>query len=130
MEKVAASLPPDMQLPIASTIMEVMETEDVLEEVADQDEEAEMPPLPEVEEVEAAAEEQAGEEEAGELVEEVGDSGGMIGQLPTENEVTNGTSSKDYTTIKKQAWDKVNSLLGDEVVVKTKKNGSMTWKVI
>jgi len=132
-EKVAASIPPDMHLPIASTVMEVMEAEDVLEEVADQDEEAELPDLPEVEDEEAAAEEQAGEEEAEEVVEEVaaaGDSSGMIGQIPTENEVTNGTSGKDYTTIKRQAWDKVKSLLGQEVVVKTKKNGSMTWKVI
>jgi len=62
-EKVAASIPPDMHLPIASTVMEVMEAEDVLEEVADQDEEAELPDLPEVEDEEAAAEEQAGEEE-------------------------------------------------------------------
>jgi hypothetical protein len=66
------------------------------------------------------------------VVEEVaaaGDSSGMIGQLPTENEVANSTSGKDYATIEKLAWNKVKSLLGHEVVVKTK-NGSMTWKVI
>jgi len=77
-----------------------------------------------VEDEEAAAEEQAGEEEAEEVVEEVaaaGDSSGMIGQLPTENEVANSTSGKDYATIKKLAWDKVKSLLGYEVVVKKKK---------
>jgi len=81
---------------------------------------------PEVEKGEAAAEEQAGEEEAKEVVKEVaatGDSSGMIGQLPTENEVANSTSGKDYATIKKLAWDKVKSLLGHEVVVKTKKMG-------
>ena len=44
-----------------------------------------------------AEEQEAGEEEAKEVVTEVaaaGDSSGMIGQLPTENEVTNGTSGK------------------------------------
>jgi hypothetical protein len=125
-ERVAASLPPDVQVPIASTQVEAMEAEDVQEEIADQDEEAELPDLPEVEDEEAAAEEQAGEEEAEEVVEEVaaaGDSSGMIGQLPTENEVANSTSGKDYATIKKLAWDKVKSLLGHEVVVKTKKMG-------
>ncbi len=74
-----------------------------------------------------AAEEQTGEEEAKEVVVAV-DSSGMIGQLPTESEVANSTSGKDYATIK-LAWDKVKSLLGSEVVVK-KKNGSTTWKVI
>ena len=54
---------------------------------------------------------------------------GIIGQLPTEQEAALA-SGKDYATIKKIAWDKVKSLLGQEVVVKTKKNGSMTWKVI
>ena len=55
---------------------------------------------------------------------------GMIGQLPTEQEAVLASGGKDYATIKKIAWDKVKSLLGQEVVVKTKKNGSMTWKVI
>jgi len=115
-ERVAASLPPDVQVPIASTQVEEMEAEDVQEEIADQDEEAE--------DEEAAAEEQAGEEEAKEVVTEVaaaGDSSGMIGHLPTENEVANRTSGKDYATIEKLAWNQVKSLLGHEVVVKTKK---------
>ncbi len=49
-EKVAASLPPDVQVPIASTHVEAMEAEDAQEEIADQDEEAELPDSPEVEE--------------------------------------------------------------------------------
>jgi hypothetical protein len=106
-EKVAASLPPDVKEPIASTHVDAMEAEDVQEEIADQDEEAELPDSPEVEEV--AAEEQAGEEEAKEVV-AAGDSSGMIGQLPIESEVANSTSGKDYTTIKKLAWDKVKPL--------------------
>ena len=75
------------------------------------------------------AEEQAGEEKVEEVV-AAGNSSGMIGQLPTESEVANSTSGKDYATLKKLAWDKVKSLLGREVVVKTKKNGSMSWRVI
>jgi hypothetical protein len=131
-EKVAASLPPDVQLPVPATHVEAVEAEDVQEEVADQDEEEALPEAPEVEEEEVAAEKQAGEEESEEVAAETSDSApsGMIGQLPTESEVANSTSGKDYATLKKLAWDKVKSLLGSEVVVKTKKNGSMTWKVI
>ena len=113
-----------LQVPIASTQVEAMEAEDVQEEIADEDEEAELPDLPEVEDEEAAAEEQAGDQEAKEVVQEVaaaGDSSGMIGQLPTENEVAKSTSGKDYATTKKLAWDKVKSLLGHEVVLKRKK---------
>jgi hypothetical protein len=123
-ERVAASLPPDVQVPIPSTQVEAMEAEEAQQEIADQDEEAELPDLPEVEDEEAAAEEQAGEEEAEAVVKEVAvasDLAGMFGQLPTENEVANSTSDKDYATIKKLAWDKVKSLLDHEVVVKTKK---------
>ncbi len=131
-EKVAASLPPDVQLPVPATHVEAVEAEEVQEEVADQDEEEALPEAPEVEEEEVAAEKQAGEEESEEVAAETSDSApsGMIGQLPTESEVANSTSGKDYATLKKLAWDKVKSLLGNEVVVKTKKNGSMTWKVI
>jgi hypothetical protein len=113
-ERVAASLPPDVQVPITSTQVEAMEAitstqveameaEDVQEEIADQDVEAELPDLPEVEDEEAAAEEQAGEEEAKEVVEEVaaaGDSAGMIGQFPTENEVANNTSGRIMLQLK------------------------------
>ncbi len=55
---------------------------------------------------------------------------GMIGQLPTEREVASSTSGEDYAMLKKLTWDKVKSLLGSELVVKMKKNGWMTWKVI
>jgi hypothetical protein len=50
-------------------------------------------------EEEAAAEEQAREEET-KKVAAAGDSSGMIGQLPTENEVANSTLGEDYGTIK------------------------------
>jgi hypothetical protein len=120
-ERVAACLPPDVQVLIASTHVEAMEAEDVQKEIADQVGDAELPDPLEVEEEEAAADEQAGEEEAKEVA-AAGDSSGMIGQLPTENEVANSTSGKDYATIKKLAWDKVRC--------EDKKNGPLTWKVI
>jgi hypothetical protein len=127
-EKAAASLPPDVH----AAHVEAIEAEDVEEEVANQDEEEALPEAPEVEEEEVAAEEQAGDKEAEDVAAVSGDSGpsGMIGQLPTESQVANSTSGKDYAMLKKLASDKVKSLLGSEVVVKMKKNGSMTWKVI
>jgi hypothetical protein len=119
-ENVAASLSPEVQVPIASAHVEAMEAEDAQEEIIDQAEEAELPDSPEVEEEKVAAEEQAGEEEVEEVA-ATGNSSGMIGQLPTESEVANSTSGKDHVTMKKVAWDKVKSILGSEVVVKTKK---------
>jgi hypothetical protein len=38
--------------------------------------------------------------------------------------------SKDYHAIKKAAVEKIQQLVGEEVVMKTRNNGSMTWKVI
>jgi hypothetical protein len=63
-EEIAASLPPNMQIPIAFTHVEAMGVEDAQDEIADQDEEAELPEAPEVDEEEVVAEEQAGEGEA------------------------------------------------------------------
>jgi hypothetical protein len=51
----------------------------------------------------------------------------MLGQLPTEAEAP---LSKDYHAIKKAAVEKIQQLVGEEVVMKTRNNGSMTWKVI
>jgi hypothetical protein len=118
-KKIAGSLPPDVQGPIASTHVEAMEAEGVQEEIAEQDKEAELPDSPEVKEKEVAAEEQAGEEEAKEVA-AAGDSSGVIGQLPTESEVANSTLGKECYN-KKAAWVKVKFLLGSEVMVKTKR---------
>ncbi len=49
-EKVAASLPPDVQLPVPSTHVETMEAEDIQEEIADQDEEEALPEVVDAEE--------------------------------------------------------------------------------
>ncbi len=75
-----------------------------------------------------AEEQEAGEEEATEMA-AADDLSGIIGQLPTESKVANSTSGKYYATLKKLAWDKVKSLLGSEVRMKTE-NGSINWKVI
>jgi hypothetical protein len=63
-ERVAARLPPDVQLPVPATRVEALEAGDIQEEVADQDEEEVLLEAPEVEEEDIAAEEQAGEKEA------------------------------------------------------------------
>jgi hypothetical protein len=52
---------------------------------------------------------------------------GMPGKLPTEAEAP---LSKDYHAIRKAAVDKIQQLVGEEVVMKTCNNASMTWKVI
>ena len=51
----------------------------------------------------------------------------MPGQLPTEREQP---SAKDYVAIKKQALEKIKSLVGETVTVRTRNNGAMTWTVI
>ncbi len=131
MEKVVANLPPDIQVPVPSNTVEAAEVQEADDEIMDQDEAEALPEAPEVEEAEVTAELE-GEEGAEEAMEAADDSQplGMIGQLPTEQEAALASGGKDYATIKKLAWDKVKSLLGHDVVVKMKKNGSMTWKAI
>lgn len=130
-EKVVASLPPDMPLPAASNPIEAAELQDAAEEVVDQEEEEALPPAPEVDEAEVAAEEEAEEVEPTDETAAASDpqQSGMIGQVPTEKDASLAPAGKDYATLKKAAWEKVKSLLGKEVVVTSKKH-SMTWKVI
>ena len=52
--------------------------------------------------------------------------GRMPGQLPTEASAT----VKDYHSIKKAAKEKIAALAGSEVTVTSRKNGSLTWKVV
>jgi hypothetical protein len=125
-EKVVANLPPDIPVPAPSNTVEASEVQEA-------DEEEALPESPELEEAEAAAEE-SGKEAEEEVVKATTNDNeqpsGMIGQLPTEKEASLSAPGKDYATIKKAAWEKIKSLLGTEVIVKTKKNGSMNWKVI
>jgi hypothetical protein len=106
-EKVIVSL----QLPIPSNTVEAAEVQDAEEEVVDQDEEEALPPAPDVGDTEVAVEEG---EEASLAPETAADlqPAGMIGQLPTEQEASLTASGKDYATVKKAAWDKLKSLLG------------------
>jgi hypothetical protein len=52
---------------------------------------------------------------------------GMPGQLPTEKEQP---LAKDCMAIKMQALEKIKSLVGEKVTIKTRNNGAMTWTVI
>ena len=130
-EKVVASLPPDMPLPNPSNPIEAAELQHAAEEVVDQEEEEALPPAPEVDEAEVAAEEEAEEVEPTDETAAASDpqQSGMIGQVPTEKDASLVPAGKDYATLKKAAWEKVKSLLEKEVVVTSKKH-SMTWKVI
>jgi hypothetical protein len=53
----------------------------------------------------------------------------MPGQLPTEGEA-GVPISKDYHAIKQLALKKISRLVGEEVVMRARNNGLMTWKVI
>jgi hypothetical protein len=154
-ESSTASIPPDMPLPIREVVRDVSAVE---EAAGDPDAlDSEMPDIrPEEEEAEAAAEEQnameteddaeanvapsaadnviEGTEGNGEAVqnnnEAPGDvhdpNGRMPGQLPTEASAT----VKDYYSIKKAAKEKIAALVGSEVTITSRKNGSLTWKVV
>ena len=118
-EKMHTNVPPDIQLPTSSHLEHRVVLEELVEEVIDQEEEEPLGASPDDEEM---------EEELGDVAQEDGDPpNGMPGQLPTENEQP---SAKDYTAIKKQALEKIQSLVGEKVTIKTRNNGAMTWTVI
>lgn len=124
-ERSHASIPPDVPLPPQVPHEHRVEVSEVLEEVADQDEEEALGVSPDEEEIEAEAEEadmEGGNKNSDEPP------NGMPGQLPTEQEEQ--PTIKDYATIKRQALEKVKSLAGQQVTVATRNNGSMTWTVI
>ncbi len=50
----------------------------------------------------------------------------MPGQLPTEASAT----VKDYHSIEKAVKEKIAAHVGSEVTVTSRKNGSLTWKVV
>jgi len=138
-EKIHANVPPDIQMPTSSTLEHRLVLEEMEEEVVDQEEEEPLGASPEDEEMEEVLGDTAQEEEvpkdaaqeeevSGDAVQDDGDPpNGMPGQLPTEKEQQLG---KDYTAIKMQALQKIKSLAGEKVTIKTRNNGSMTWTVI
>jgi hypothetical protein len=101
-EKVVASLPPDIPLPNPSNPIEVAELQDAAEEVVDQKEKEALPPEPEVDEAEVAAEEEAEEVEPTDETATASDAqqSGMIGQVPTEKDASLAPAGKDYATLK------------------------------
>jgi hypothetical protein len=125
-ERLHASIPPDVPLPPQVPHEHRVEVSEVLEEVADQNEEEPLGVSPDEEEIEAKAEEPDMEGDNTGNTDEPPN--GMPGQLPTEQEEQ--PTIKDYATIKRQALEKSKSLVGQQVTVATRNNGSMTWTVI
>ncbi len=125
-EHMVASLPPDLPIPTPQNVQEEAMLENAADELIDSKETEDMPvDSPDAEE----AEEQLAEAEETEdqVVEEEPDTNGrMPGQLPSAGAV----QQKDYHSIKKAAIEKIVALVGQDVTVATRKNGSMKWKVI
>ena len=154
-ESASTSIPPDMPLPIREVIQNVSVVEDAAgnPDLLDSEDAEDMPDVrPEEEEAEAAEEEQHAMESEAEANKANGNEalgfneedqgvqnnnaasgavvhdpdGRMQGQLPTEASAT----VKDYHSIKKAAKEKIAALAGSEVTVTSRKNGSLTWKVV
>jgi hypothetical protein len=125
-EHMVASLPPDQKIPTPQNVQEEAMLENAADELIDSEETEDMPvDSPDAEE----AEEQLAEAEETEdqVVEEEPDTNGrMPGQLPSAGAV----QQKDYHSIKKAAIEKIAALVGQDVTVATRKNGTMKWKVI
>jgi hypothetical protein len=133
-EHIAASLPPDIPIPVPENIREVAMLEDAVAEFEQDTEEAEYLPdtRPEEEDVELEEEtEQQNEEQQGEKSNENeaaqnDTEGRRSGQLPTAEQST----VEDYHSIKKAAKEKIAALVGHEVTVGTQSSGTMKWKVV
>ena len=143
-ESSLASIPPDMPLPVREPIRGVVAIHEAAgdPEVQDAEETEDMPTVRPEEEDAEAAEEQSNEIEADgaeqeeenvgattEVVaaEAVHDPNGrMPGQLPTAATAV----TKDYHSVKKAAKEKISALVGTEVPVTSRKNGTIIWKVV
>jgi hypothetical protein len=128
-EKNHASLPPDVNLPLPAANEHRVDVAEVFEEVVDQEDEEVLPTSPKDEEMEAELEdaEIEGDNPPNATADSDEPPNGMPGQLPTEKEQP---LAKDYAAIKKQALEKIKSLVGETVTVRTRNNGAMTWTVI
>jgi hypothetical protein len=104
------ALHPDVVLPAATTAGEHREIEQSEEALADQ-EEAEPGEELEEDNIDNDNNDIPGDEEI---------PSGMPGQLPSEVE-----QPKDYATIKKQAKEKIAAMVGQEVTVSTRSNGTI-----
>jgi hypothetical protein len=109
-ESMHEALPPDVVLPAATTAGEHREIEQSEEALAYQ-EEAEPGEELEADNIDDDINDIPGDEEI---------PSGMPGQLPSEVE-----QPKDYATIKKQAKEKIAAMVGQEVTVSTRSNGTI-----
>jgi hypothetical protein len=132
-EQATASIPPDILIPTAENVRDKATMENVIAEVEQDAGETEDVPDARPEEEEQELEEEATStieddvQEAPNGAQENNIEGRMPGQLPTAAEQS---SAKDYHSIKKAAKEKVAALVGHEVTVGTRKNGSMKWKEV
>jgi hypothetical protein len=125
-EHVAASLLPDIPLPTPQNAREetLMETS-IWEVEADAAEVEDLPSAsPEEEEMEHEVEANGEEEE--QLEQQPDNEGRMPSQLLTAEQST----VKDYHSIKPAAQEKIAALIGQEVTISNRSNGSMKWTVI
>jgi hypothetical protein len=132
-EQATASIPPDIPIPTAENVRDEAIMENAIAEVEQDSGETEDIPDARPEEEEQGLEEEAAStieddvQEAPNGAQENDSEGQMPGQLPTAAEKS---SAKDYHSIKKAAKEKVAALVGHDVTVGTRKNGSMKWKVV
>jgi hypothetical protein len=158
-ESSTASIPPDMPLPICEVVRDFSAVEEAAgdPDALDSEEAEDMPDIrPEEEEAEAAAEEQnpmeteddaeanvapsavdnviEGTEGNGEAVQNNNEAPGDVhdpnGRMPEQLPMEASATVKDYHSIKKAAKEKNAALVGSEVTVTSRKNGSLTWKVV
>jgi len=144
-ESALASIPPDVPIPVVANVAQgsqMQEEADASADLLEASEEAEdLPALRPEEEDAVAAEEELitteSDDPAGDEATPTPENttaempvhdpnGRMPGQLPTEA----AASHKDYHTVKRIAKEKVAALVGTEVVITSKKNGSMKWTVV
>jgi hypothetical protein len=144
-ESALASIPPDVPIPVVANVAQgsqMQEEADASADLLEASEEAEDLPVlrPEEEDAVAAEEElitTESDDPAGDEATPTPENttaempvhdpnGRMPGQLPTEA----AASHKDYHTVKRIAKEKVAALVGTEVVITSRKNGSMKWTVV
>lgn len=128
-EHIVASIPPDTLIPTPQNAHEEAMMESAFDELIQDGEEVEDMPVdtPELEEAELAVAVDAEGEDV-EPPPEPDTNGRMPGQLPSS--AGDVILSKDYHSVKKAAKEKIAALVGQEVTVGTRKNGSMKWKVV
>jgi len=133
-EHIAASLPPDVPVPIPENVREEVMLEGAIAEIEHDAEEGEDLPDIRPEEEDVEQEEEMEEQNEEPCAEESNQNeatqndaeGRMSGELPTAEQ----SSVKDYHSIKKAAKEKIAALVGHEVTVGTRSNGTMKWKVV